>query len=273
MAKGYGCQISGAERTWHENLYKKNVVGKENLQKSVNQESLKGNALLHAVPLAFRSGIYDAGRWNLKRETTAFDATFAFMDDLAKNSEVIDDPQGVYIHIHDESTHFPYYSPMNGALAVCGVDRCFKWSLSQVADWFAWLKENNVYDNTRIILCSDHGIGNDKELSFDARYAKNVELMKKASDCVCSYFALLAVKDFASHGEVKVDMSTKTVSHGAYFAFDNPRFSQPVKEIVSSYVTNLRPPTWKERLGFDIQRSFRIIGDASDGANWSRVTK
>ena len=119
MAQGYGCKIQDAERTYHEMKYKSGRAN-ESMQKSVNLESLKGNALLHAVPLAFRMGIYDSGRWRMKQKTTAFDATFDFMADLVKNSTVIDDPKGVYIHVHNESTHYPYYSPVNGALEVCG---------------------------------------------------------------------------------------------------------------------------------------------------------
>ena len=79
-AQGYGCKILDAERTYHEMAYKRGQAN-ETLQKSVNLESLKGNSLLHAVPLALRSIIYDSGHWNMDdRKATAYDATFNFFN-------------------------------------------------------------------------------------------------------------------------------------------------------------------------------------------------
>ena len=54
-------------------------------------------------------------------------------------------------------------------------------------------------------------------------------------------------------------------------AFGDPRFSVPVQEIVSSYVSC--PPDWRERNGFVVLRSFRITGNASDGNNWKKIEK
>ena len=104
--------------------------------------------------------------------------------------------------------------------------------------------------------------------------AKNVEKMQSAVGThpggdVHSYFALLAVKDFGSCGSVKTDLRTKTVSHGAYFAFDDSRFDEPVKEIVTGYI--VCPPDWREKKGFVVTKKIKITGDASDGKNWNRI--
>ncbi|AEF86899.1 inner membrane protein [Treponema primitia ZAS-2] len=58
--------------------------------------------------------------------------------------------------------------------------------------WFTYLKENGVYDNTRIIIVSDHG-GN----IFDD-FENNIVLPD--GKCLESYTALLMVKDFNSKG-------------------------------------------------------------------------
>jgi len=67
-------------------------------------------------------------------------------------------------------------------------------ALLQIGKWFDYLRENDVYDNTRIILVSDHGryLGHLDELKMDGGKAdaKNVE----------AYFPLLMVKDFDSDG-------------------------------------------------------------------------
>ena len=59
-----------------------------------------------------------------------------------------------------------------------------------LADWFDHLREEGVYDNTRIILVSDHGyfLGQDEELLLDGGF----DLM--------AYLPLLMIKDFDSEG-------------------------------------------------------------------------
>lgn len=67
-------------------------------------------------------------------------------------------------------------------------------ALLRIADWLDYLRENGVYDNTRIILVSDHGfgLGQIEELIpyFDGQTATDLEY----------YFPLLMVKDFNATG-------------------------------------------------------------------------
>lgn len=65
-------------------------------------------------------------------------------------------------------------------------------ALLKLGEWFDYLRKEGVYDNTRIIIVSDHGrgVGHFDELSHDgdAGSLKNVEF----------YYPLLMVKDFDS---------------------------------------------------------------------------
>ena len=65
-------------------------------------------------------------------------------------------------------------------------------AMIQLGHWFDYLRENDVYDNTKIILVADHGrhLGQLDELTLDdgTDGLKNVEL----------YYPLLMVKDFDS---------------------------------------------------------------------------
>ena len=67
-------------------------------------------------------------------------------------------------------------------------------ALIKLADWFDFMKDNDVYDNTRIILVSDHGapLQHFDELVLDNGKGKsqNIEW----------YYPLLLVKDFNAHG-------------------------------------------------------------------------
>lgn len=66
-------------------------------------------------------------------------------------------------------------------------------ALLQLGRWFDYLRENDVYDNTRIILVSDHGrgIGQIKELIKQDENGKKIDLEW--------FYPLLMVKDFDSH--------------------------------------------------------------------------
>lgn len=63
-----------------------------------------------------------------------------------------------------------------------------------MADWFDYLRQEGVYDNTRIILVSDHGrnLGHYEEFLFNGETDSVGDLE--------TFFAFLLVKDFDSHG-------------------------------------------------------------------------
>ena len=73
-------------------------------------------------------------------------------------------------------------------------------AFKMLGEWLRYLQENDLYDNTRIILVSDHGFG--LELMED-------QTMKDGEDLLF-YNALLMVKDFGSHGELKWDETFMT---------------------------------------------------------------
>jgi len=62
-------------------------------------------------------------------------------------------------------------------------------SFMLLADWFDWMRENDVYDNTRIILVSDHGY----------RAKMQDEFVMGEMD-LANFYPLLMVKDFDGKG-------------------------------------------------------------------------
>lgn len=71
----------------------------------------------------------------------------------------------------------------------CSLERLFK--------WFDWMKEAGIYDNTKIVIASDHG-------STDYKWIdKHGDLSKLLSSG--GLFALLLVKDFNQQGAFSVD--------------------------------------------------------------------
>ena len=72
-------------------------------------------------------------------------------------------------------------------------------AMIQLGKWFDYLREMGVYDNTRIIVVSDHGqgLGQMDELIIDDG--------KNAPEYVENYYPLLMVKDFDSTGFTESD--------------------------------------------------------------------
>jgi arylsulfatase A-like enzyme len=68
-----------------------------------------------------------------------------------------------------------------------------------LAKWFDFLKEKEVYENTRIIIVSDHGS------NLHSNYRNNIILPD--GEYVQTYNPLLMVKDFNKTGEITIDDS------------------------------------------------------------------
>ncbi len=108
-------------------------------------------------------------------------------------------------------------------------------ALRELGKWFDYLREQGVYDNTRIILVSDHGyylehmpemiIGN----HYEGMFTQNCE-------DVLAYSAFLMVKDFGSTG-FTVDDTFMTNADTPLLAF-NDLISDPVNPATGKPVTD-----------------------------------
>ena len=78
----------------------------------------------------------------------------------------------------------------------------------QIAKWLDYLKDNNCYDNTRIIIVADHGFHiptpSFNNMKFGLNYA--------------NFNPLLMVKDFSANGNLKTDDSLMTNADTIFFA-------------------------------------------------------
>jgi hypothetical protein len=87
-------------------------------------------------------------------------------------------------------------------------------ALKLIGEWFEYLKEKKVYDNTRIILVSDHG----PQSNFVVKVGHPTK--------VDQFNPLLMVKDFYASGKIMTDMEFMTNADVPYLALldliDNP---------------------------------------------------
>lgn len=85
-----------------------------------------------------------------------------------------------------------------------------------LGDWFKYLKDNNCYDNTRIIIVADHGAD---VQHFDSVLENNLDIE--------NFLPALLVKDFDSHGGLKESNECMTNADVPFLA-TNGIINQPV---------------------------------------------
>jgi YidC/Oxa1 family membrane protein insertase len=202
----------------------KNLIGKYTQQwlrdhKDINTldiGNLLNNNLIRfsffkSAPLFLRLFIYDKGKWltlgsGAKDQLTdVIINDYAFLDSLLKITSFLetgDTFTSIYAHLPHDSAFLqaPDYVPVqqvtnkgSGPFAEEAHFHVMTASFLLLGKWFEYLKTNNVYDNTRIVIVSDHGSGS-------GSIPENMTLPNGSS--VLSYNPLLMIKDFDSTGNL-----------------------------------------------------------------------
>ncbi len=138
-----------------------------------SDDFLTAVSLFSAVPWSMKAVIYFDGHWVTQaigywtsdRVANRLQE-WAFLDELPEISNA-NMAKDTYKLFHSEITHFPWLM-VPGKCGIVkdpgpgqnypqqAVEAC---ALKALARWFDWMKENKVYDNTTIIVASDHGAG------------------------------------------------------------------------------------------------------------------
>jgi YidC/Oxa1 family membrane protein insertase len=133
-------------------------------------------SLFKISPLVLRDIIYDNGVWlSLDQQNIDFTSvidTYAVLDFLPELTAVQNMPQNNFFFLVNELTHEPAflqapdYTPVpevtdRGNTKYAGIINypVNAAAIRMLGEWFEFLKQNNTYDNTRIIITSDHGAG------------------------------------------------------------------------------------------------------------------
>ena len=176
-------------------------------------------SIMKAAPLAVQRLIYDEGIYfeaaKNNTQSPAFMESYSVLTNLSALTDIKEDSPGGFIMINNETAHepcllqMPEYVPAdsvsNGAYEnsarftldgrVMQMDNSYQLehyhvnmaAYLQIGKWLDYLKEIDVYDNTRIIIAADHGrsLGQFEDLQVSEEL--DVE----------GYHPVLMVKDFA----------------------------------------------------------------------------
>ncbi len=199
-------------------------------------------SLCRTFPLAIQSYIYDDGNYNAINPITVtneFLRSYAIMKNLPELTQITDDDTGQLFIMHNYLCHEPAYLDPPDYMLKSVVD-CYDTNGRSVtmdgrtmhidndkqlmhydsnmtahlflSKWIDMLKEEGVYDNTRIIIVADHG--------YPLKYFD--DMVYEDIDLDVEYInPLLMVKDFDSEGTLVTDEKLMTNADVPVIAMDN----------------------------------------------------
>jgi len=199
--------------------------------------------IMQTLPGNGRIKIYDYGRYfnlnNKEYKSPGIDENYAELYFLPKFTD-FDSKENSFMVINNDLPHQPTLltppdytlteeTPKDAKWLVDDYDSIIHYhvnaaALILVGKYLEFLKENGVYDNTRIIIVSDHGRG-----------IKNPYFNKFQNEMTIKFNPLLIVKDFNSRGEIKTVNDFMTNADVPYIStlklIQNPKNPFTGKEI------------------------------------------
>ena len=267
---------------------------KPGFEKSSLSHVLKRNlfwvSLFRISPILIRPVVYYKGTWweqGVKESSNSFTDWFSSLYFLSKITSVDGTRPSLSI-ITNEATHSNedismYDLPMNGIFSQTTqsyIINCVV--LNEIAKFCDFLKDNNAYNNTRIILVSDHGIGLESESS---KLYTTPTLNGYQKDHLNP---LLMLKDFNKSGKIKTDMtfmcSADVPSIALKNLVDNPvnpftgnSISTETKKdgIIVTTADLFMPYQSKSKYEFTVPDDswFKVKDNIFIDANWSKIFK
>ena len=157
--------------------------------------------------------------------------------------------------------------------------------LKKVGQWVEYLKENDVFDNTRIIIVSDHGMYL-KSKNFDDLTLEDI-MSFKVSSMASMYNPLFMVKDFNSNAPFRSDFTFMTNADTLFIAksglnvynknpFTGKEFVQNKSDGINVYPCSgfeAQVPIMKDKKKFtlDSKLGFHVSDNIFKGNNWVRI--
>jgi len=202
----------------------KNQTGSMETSETLIDRNLVFFSFFRSAPIILRELIYKKGTWWSSDENTKdmsdYINWYAQLDFLPQLTEINEKDTGSYICMVNEASHSnvylqaPDYTPVvevtnfgNSKYKDLKEYHTTMASLKRVGTWIEYLKKNDAYDNTRIILVSDHGNpGSDEQMEANEELDK--ALFGGDHYGRGRFHCLLMVKDFGASGEMLEDQTT-----------------------------------------------------------------
>lgn len=258
-------------------------------QSDVLKRNILWYSIFRAAPLAFRQGLYYKGSWcapisdNWMRKFLDGYAVLDYLSELTKISDTAGNTAFIMTNNTAHESLFlqaPEYKPQR-IVNNYGTSRFKKeiWyhvnaaAIHRLAGYFDFLKQQEVYDNTRIILVSDHG-------RLDSTYVTKTSLPFH----IDHFNPILFFKDFNENGEMKTDMSFMSTADVPSLAVKNI-IKNPVNPFTENEITQERKNNPllilidrvesknKNEIRLDSSNTYYVHDNIFNEKNWSRPEK
>ena len=248
-----------------------------------------------ALPIV-RNILYDNGRYSLMLEkpiqNNLFLDSYSVLHYLP-NITTITESTGSYVFLSNDTTHTPIYlqapnyrpvgtvtntsNPLEKMNGYADLEQMHYHvnvaAILKIGDWIQYLKDEGIYNNTRIIIVSDHGY---------AHRLPVFEAFSHFSEELGAYNPLMMMKDFDAEGQISASNEFMTTADVPLFAVKdiinnpvNPLSGEIMtehiqKEIVHVYETPYDPEkTVGTQFTFDLTKSFSIHDSIFEESNWT----
>ena len=214
--KGFRFSILKLLPTYYRFIFYQDGNYLMNIEEQINRSHIDYSLLLNTknlISLENNGDYYNVLHNTITHGPNFFDSNYL----PTKNIEINLDTNDYNIY-KDRNSIMHLYS--NGASIEC------------ILSFIEFLKNNNIYDNTKIIIVSDH-----------VHYFLNTSFIitNKSLDVAVPFNALLVYKDFNARGELKIDTNFMTIADTPYLATKHiPNIKNPFnnKLITNDYKTN-----------------------------------
>ncbi len=265
---------------WHDdwNIYNSDLnIG---LPRELGYTILWENAAFYTAPLFLKPKIYNNGKWlhgNIEENLNVNKALpYNFLRLLPYISNAKNDEPN-FVYLHNLASHHPWnIIDDNGRMQTD--QRIFdnnKWVFKTIVNWFKWMQDNDVYDNTKIVLISDHG---PHWKAFEGDVDMNIPVtmnpsLKVTGEKIMEMFPLLMVKDFNEEGNLKEDWRFMCNADAPAILFDenDPTKGEPIegREIT---VTNAY---WSRKIWLEntlrIKHKIVVKDNVFNLNNWEKI--
>lgn len=188
--------VSEIEGKYYSNYKIEKVMAASNIDDKCRSAFIDF-ATLQCLPPFLRITFYDTARRKIDL-TASGDSFFSQLSNLYFLPQMTDvsSTKNTFTFIENEATHEVYVSLADDYESIASIQiednslnhyQANVAAFKQIGKWLDYLRDNNVFDNTRIIIVSDHGRG--------------IEIPCK-NENVAWYSALFMFKDFNSNNDV-----------------------------------------------------------------------
>ncbi len=241
------------------------------------------NSLFYSLPLFLKPRIYNKGNWLIQKNNVHENNFQAQQYNLLRilpyiSTTYSESKKGSFIWLWFNATHFPWDIIDDDGDFISDVApfENNKWAMLRINDYITWMKKNNVYNNTKIIILSDHGLRDTKITKHEVMIANPYIADKKnniPNTDLLSFNPLMMVKEVNKNEVLKIDSSflSNADTYNIIFDDNNPIYNINNRTL-SSYLISwkIKPYKYKQYL---ISRAYNIRTNVYETKNWELINK